>query len=74
MFRSMKEIVNLLDEADEARLLATGTTDAASVQDLLVYAGALEEEAARLDRLWAKESSAERARERYWSPVLVSHT
>jgi hypothetical protein len=73
MFRSMKEIVHLLDEADEARQLATGTTDAASVQDLLIYADALEAEAARLDRLWARESGADRPRETYWAPVLVGH-
>jgi hypothetical protein len=72
MFRSMKEIINLLDEADEARLLAMGTTDAGSVQDLLKYAAALEAEAARLDRLWAGESSAERTDARDRIPVQVS--
>jgi len=64
MFRSMKEIVNLLDEAEEARLLAIGTSDAASVQDLLIYADALEAEAARLDRLWTPEASIGRPKER----------
>jgi hypothetical protein len=74
MFRSMKEIVHLLDEADEARLLATGKTDAASVQNLMAYADELEAEAARLDRLWKQESSANVPWESHWSPVLVSHT
>jgi hypothetical protein len=64
---------NLLDEADEARLLASGTQDETSVQDLLEYADALEAEAARLDKLWIRESNAEIAGERFWNPVLVSH-
>ena len=73
MFRSMiKEIVDLLDEADEARLLATEMTDAASVQDLLKYAAALEADASRLGSDWAKESSRERADEP--RRVLVSLT
>jgi hypothetical protein len=60
MFRSMiKEIVDLLDEADDARLLATEMTDPSSVQDLLKYAAALEADAARLDSEWAKETSVE---------------
>jgi hypothetical protein len=72
MFRSMiKEIVDLLDEADEARLLATGTTDAASVQDLLKYAAALEGEATRLDSDWAKESSTAYADKPHRSPTVV---
>lgn len=73
MFRSMmKEIVDLLDEADEARLLATEMTNPASVQDLLKYAAALEADAERLDSDWAKESSIEHADEPH--RVLVSLT
>ena len=73
MFRSVKEIVNLLDEADEARLLATETQDQMSVLDLLQYAAALEAEAARLDRLWVGENSANAIPERYRSPIFASH-
>ena len=73
MFRSMKEIVGLLDEADEARTLVMGTTDPASGQDLLKYAAALEAEAARLDSLWAEESDIARSKEPYRGPMLVSH-
>jgi len=72
MFHSMKEIVGLLDEADEARTLAMGTTDPESVQDLLKYAAALEAEAARLDRLWAEESNPDRSKGSYRSPMTVS--
>ena len=74
MFHSMKEIVGLLDEADEARTLAMGTTDPASVQDLLKYAAALEAEAARLDSLWAEESKFARSNEPYRSPMRLSHS
>ena len=56
MFRSlMKEIVELLEEADDARWLATEMTNPASIQDLLKYAAALEADAALLDRDWAKD-------------------
>jgi hypothetical protein len=48
VFLGLEEIVDLLDEADEARLLAaTVKDDPASIGDLLKYAAALEEEAAR---------------------------
>ena len=69
MFRSMKEIVELLDEADEARLLATETDDAVAVRDLLTYADALEAEAARLDRLWMPEANVSQPQEL----ILASH-
>jgi hypothetical protein len=69
MFGSIKEIVSLLDEAEEARLLAAQITHEASVRDLLNYADALEAEAAQLDG--ALEASAIRRREQHWSPVLV---
>jgi hypothetical protein len=72
MFHSMKEIVGLLDEADEARTLAMGTTDPASVQDLLKYAAALEAEAAHLDSLWAAESNISRTKEPYRSPMTAN--
>ena len=72
MFRSMKEIVNLLDEADEARRLATETEDAASVDDLLQYATALEAEAERLDRLCANQTLADRVPDRHRSPIWVN--
>ena len=72
MFRSMKEIVGLLDEADEARTLAMGTAHPASVRDLLKYAAALEADAARLDSDWAKESSIEQPDEPHPKRVLVS--
>ena len=72
MFRSMKEIVNLLDEADEARLLATETEDRMSALDLLQYAAALEAEAAKLDRLWG-EDRARPIPDRYTGPTLVSY-
>jgi hypothetical protein len=72
MFRSMKEIVNLLDEADEARLLATKTQDRVSALDLLQYATALEAEAARLSPLRIGEGLAERIPDRYRSPIFVS--
>jgi hypothetical protein len=73
MFRIMiKEIVDLLDEADEARLLATELSDPASVQDLLNYAALLEADAALLDSEWVKESSIELADEPHPKWVLVS--
>jgi hypothetical protein len=73
MFRIMiKEIVDLLDEADEARLLATELTDPASVRDLLNYAALLEADAALLDSEWVKESSIELADEPHPKWVLVS--
>ena len=73
MFRIMiKEIVDLLDEGDEARLLATELSDPASVQDLLNYAALLEADAALLDSEWVKESSIELADEPHPKWVLVS--
>ena len=73
MFRSMiKEIVDLLDEADEARLCATATTDPASVLDLLKYAAALEVEATRLESDWSKETSPEYADAPYRGSLTVS--
>jgi hypothetical protein len=72
MFRSMiREIVDLLDEADEARLCATATTDPASVLDLLKYAAALEAEATRLESDWSKDSTAEYADAHYRDPLTV---
>jgi hypothetical protein len=41
----MKEIIDLLEEADDARWLATEMTDQASIRDLLKYAAALEADA-----------------------------
>ena len=72
MFRGMmKEIVDLLDVADEARLLATATTDSASVRGWLQYAAALEAEAAHLDKQWAEESGIEYADKPYRGPTAA---
>ena len=49
MFPGLKEIVDLLDEAEEARELAAAIGNEPSARDLLQYAAALEAEAARLD-------------------------
>jgi hypothetical protein len=69
MFPGLKEIVDLLDEADEARQLAAKVKhDPASVRDLIKYADALETEAARIN-----DEAAQKPREyvdasyRQWS-------
>jgi hypothetical protein len=74
MFPGMKEIVDLLDEADEARLLAADVEDPASVGDLLKYAGALEAEAARVGAEAVQKPRRENAVQPYriWPLVVMN--
>jgi hypothetical protein len=72
MFPGLKEIVDLLDEADEARLLAAAITDSTSKRDLLRYATALEDDAARIGFEAAQKPTGENTVQPYRNWMLVS--
>ena len=72
MFPGLKEIIDLLDEADEARLLAAELTNTAAIRDLLKYAAALEAEAARIGAEAAPKPLGENTVPPYRNWPLVS--